>query len=72
MTCKCSHPPIRLPRREAAKHIGEEEVTLDNLARKTNKRRKELPYHMVGNKAYYYIDDLNKYKNEYEKGKQTF
>lgn len=68
MTCKCSNPLARLSRRKAAEFIGEDKVTLDNLARKTNKRRKELPYHMVGNKAYYYISDLN----EYEKGNQTF
>ncbi|OQP49071.1 hypothetical protein [Niastella populi] len=67
---KCKYSSVRqwLTRREAADFIGEEKVKLDYLARKENKRRKELPYHMRGNKACYYINDLN----EYEKRQQTF
>lgn len=68
MTCKCAEVRPWLPRKEAADFIGEEKIALDNLARKKNKRRHELPYKRKGNKAYYYIDDLN----HYLKGQQTF
>ena len=58
----------RLPRQAAADRIYKSKSTLAKWAMKKNKVKRKVKHHMVGNEAYYFVDELD----EFNEGVQTF